>query len=123
MTGYDEGRRISRLIGGGLLIAVGGLLVAKNLGLVDAGNLGDYWPMLLVWVGATRIFAPSRGEHLVSGLVVLALGVFFQLDRFGLIGVSLGDLWPVFLVAGGAAMIAEGLRARRSGAAEAGGPK
>jgi hypothetical protein len=115
MTDQDEGRRISRLIGGGLLLLVGALLVLQNLGVVSAGSLGDYWPLLLVWVGLTRMLGPNRAEHFASGAVVLAVGVFFQLDRFGWIDVSIGELWPLFLVAIGAAMIAEGLRGRRTG--------
>ncbi|MGH9367621.1 MAG: LiaI-LiaF-like domain-containing protein [Thermoanaerobaculia bacterium] len=117
MADRNEGLRISRLIGGGLLLLVGAALVLGNFGILPGANLGAFWPMLLVWVGATRMLGPNRAGHFVSGAVVLALGIFFQLDRFGWIGVSLGDLWPLFLVAAGAAMILEGARARRPGAA------
>ena len=117
MTDPGEGRRTSGLIGGTLLLIVGGLLVLQNFALVRAGSLADYWPLLLVWVGATRMFGPNRRGHFISGSVLLALGVFFQLDQFGWAGVSIGDLWPAFLVAIGAAMILEGLRGRRAGSA------
>lgn len=114
MTDPGQGRRASGLIGGTLLVIVGALLVLQNFGIVQAGSLGDYWPLFLVWVGATRMFGPNRRGHFVSGSVLLVLGVFFQLDQFGWAGVSIGDLWPAFLVGIGAAMIFEGLRGRRA---------
>ncbi|MGE5275730.1 MAG: LiaI-LiaF-like domain-containing protein [Acidobacteriota bacterium] len=120
MTNRDEGRRISQLIGGLLLLLVGALLVLQNLGLLHAGSLSDYWPLFLVWIGATRLLAPGRGERAISGAVVLGLGVFFQLERLGWTSLSLAQLWPVFMVAAGVALILEGLRSRRSTAAPAG---
>ena len=128
MTDRDEARRISQLVGGALLLLVGALLALQTLGVLHAGSLGDYWPMLLVWVGVTRLLVPGRGKHVASGALILALGVFFQLDRFGWIGVSLSEVWPLFMVAAGIVMILEGVRSRRSqappsspGAASAGG--
>src|SRR6266536_768606 len=68
-----DGRRVSRLIGGTLLLLVGGLFVLQNLGMVRAGHFGDYWPLLLVWVGLTRMLAPNRGRHFASGLLIFLL--------------------------------------------------
>jgi hypothetical protein len=119
MADREEGRRISQLVGGTLLLLVGALLVLQTLGVLHAGSLGDYWPLFLVWIGATRLLAPGRGGHVASGALILALGVFFQLDRLGWIGFSLSQLWPLFLVAAGVVLILEGLRARRSPAGPA----
>ena len=44
-----------RLIAGGLLLILGVLFALQNLGVLRAGHLGDYWPLLLVWVGLTRM--------------------------------------------------------------------
>jgi hypothetical protein len=110
----DDGRRVSRLIGGALLVLVGSLLVLQNAGVLEAGNFGDYWPLLLVWVGATRLFGPNRSGHFVSGAVLLVVGVFFQVDRLGWLGVPTADLWPALLVAVGAALILEGVRGKHA---------
>ena len=111
----DEGRRMSRLVGGGVLILVGLLLALSRSGAIGHLRAGDFWPMILIWIGATRILSPSRAGHLVSGVVVLGLGVFFQLDRLGWLGFSVRELWPYLLVGAGAALILEGLRSRRAG--------
>jgi hypothetical protein len=113
VTEREEGQRVSRLVGGAVLVLIGGLLFLANLGVIERMRPGDFWPMLLIWVGATRIFAPSRSGHVSSGVLILALGVLFQIDRIGWLDFPMRELWPYFLVAAGAAMILEGLRDRR----------
>ncbi len=114
MTYVSEGRRISRLIAGGLLLLVGALFVLQNLGLVRAGRIGDYWPLLLVWVGLARMLGPARARHFASGLVLFLLGVFFQLDRLGVIWVPMHRFWPLLLIAIGFGLIADSLIGRRA---------
>lgn len=112
-----DGRRVSRLIGGTLLLLVGGLFVLQNLGIVRAGHFGDYWPLLLVWVGLTRMLAPNRGRYFASGLLIFLLGVFFQLDRLDVIQIPVRQFWPLVLIGGGLALIVDSLVARRGRAA------
>lgn len=113
MTYVSEGRRISRLIAGGLLLLVGALFVLQNLGLVRAGRIGDYWPLFLVWVGLARMLGPARARHFASGLVLFALGVFFQLDRLDVIWIPMHRFWPLLLIAIGFGLIADSLIGRR----------
>ena len=109
-----ESYRLSRLIGGGLLLLVGTAFVLQNLGWVHAGRLVDYWPLLLVWIGLSRMFGPTRPRHFPSGAVVFALGVFLQLERLDLVHVDTRDIWPILLVVAGLALVADSLAARRS---------
>jgi uncharacterized membrane protein HdeD (DUF308 family) len=125
MTSAEEGHRTSRLVGGTLLLLVGALLVLQNLHMLNAGRISDYWPLLLVWVGVTRLLAPNRRRHIASGAILLILGVAFLADRFDWVDFSMRDFWPILLVVAGVAMIAEGLAARgaRAGSApSSGGP-
>ena len=109
----DESKRTSRVIAGALLLLVGGLFLLQNLGLVHAGRLGDYWPLLLVWLGLSRLLGPRRSHHFASGAVLLVLGVLFQLDRLGVFWFHIHDLWPVLLVVAGIALISESFLVRR----------
>ena len=113
MTYVSEGRRISRLIAGALLLLVGVLFVMQNLGLVRAGTFGDYWPLFLVWIGLSRMLGPARARHFASGLVIFLVGVFFQLDRLDVIWVPLRQFWPLLLIAIGFGLIADSLIGRR----------
>jgi len=99
----------SRITGGILLVLVGSVFVLQNAGIVHAGRLSDWWPMLLVWLGLSRLLAPHRGHHFASGVVLLVMGIGFQLDQLGFIWLRLRDLWPVLLVLAGLALISESL--------------
>lgn len=112
----NENRRVSRIVAGSLLLIVGTLFVLQNMGLVHAGRLGDYWPLLLVWFGLARVLAPRRSRHFASGFVILLLGIAFQLDRLGVFWLHARDFWPIFLVVAGVALIAESLIRRGNGA-------
>ena len=114
MDALDESRRIARVIGGALLVLVGSLFLFQNLGLVNAGRLVDYWPLLLVWIGLSRMLAPTRPRHFPSGAVFFALGVFLQLERLDWIHIGARDVWPAFLIVAGVALVADTLVARRS---------
>jgi hypothetical protein len=102
------------LIAGALLLLLGSLFVLQNLGMVHVGRLGDYWPLLLVWIGLSRIFALGRAHHVASGVAIAALGVFFQLERLDLLWIPTREVWPVFLVIAGLALIADSWVASRS---------
>jgi hypothetical protein len=121
MNCIGDGRRVSRLIAGALLLLLGGLFVLQNFGLVRAGDLGDYWPLLLVWVGLTRMLAPNRGRYFASGLLIFLLGAFFQLDRLDVIRFPVRQFWPFVLIGGGLALIVDALVARRGGGGIAAG--
>jgi xanthine/uracil permease len=113
---YDgDGRRTSRLIGGSLLLLLGVLFALQNLGMVRAGHLGDYWPLLLVWVGLTRMLASRHGNHFASGVVIFLLGVFFQLDRLDVVFMPTRQFWPLLLVAVGLGLIIDSFASRRGG--------
>jgi len=110
---YDEGRRTSRIVGGLMLLALGAVFLLQNFGVLHAGRVGDYWPLLLVWVGLTRIICTTRGRHhFASGVVILALGVAFQLDRLGIVWIHARDFWPLLLVVAGVALVAESVMGR-----------
>jgi lia operon protein LiaF len=114
MTYVSEGRQTSRLIAGALLLILGVLFALQNLGVVRAGHLGDYWPLVLVWVGLSRMLGPRR-RHFASGLVIFLMGVFFQLDRLDVIWVPMRHFWPLLLIAIGFGLIADSFVGRRSG--------
>jgi hypothetical protein len=116
MTYDSEGRQTSRLIAGALLLILGVLFALQNLGVVRAGHLGDYWPLLLVWVGLTRMLGTRR--HFASGLVVFLMGVFFQLDRLDVIFVPMRNFWPLLLIVLGFGLIADSFLDRGRGGAD-----
>src|SRR5712691_11315447 len=98
MRQSEEARRLSGLIAGVLLLLVGGLFILQNMGVVRAGRIADYWPMLWIWIGLSKMLAPARSRRFASGWTILLIGAFFQLDELGLIRWRMRELWPVVLV-------------------------
>lgn len=109
----DDGRA-SGIIGGVILLSLGAIFLLQSAGVLHAGHIWDYWPMLLVWAGLARMFSTSRRRHFAGGVLTFLIGVFFQLDRLGLAWFHARDFWPALLVFAGLALIAESLWFRRS---------
>lgn len=105
MNGSPAPRIAGRLIVGGLLIFFGLLFTLDNFGLIDAGDVLDYWPVILIVLGFVRVFQPRHPGQRIFGFITIAIGVFFQLQSLGLTSLRFRDLWPVFLVVIGGTLI------------------
>ena len=113
---------MSRYFLGFLVIAFGFILLLNNFGLakVNLGNLiGTYWPLVLVLWGINHLTAPFkqssyqgvkveskfRSGDLISGILLVTIGLLLILRNMGL---YLGDLsflwklfWPVIIISVG----------------------
>jgi predicted membrane protein len=85
-----------RLVAGALLIFFGILFTLDNMGVLDAGDVLTYWPVILIAVGFLKIVQQPREGHRKVGWVVLAIGVFLQLQILGL--THMRSTWPFVLV-------------------------
>jgi hypothetical protein len=114
-------RLTEKVIAGALLVLVGALFILDNLRLVDAGSLWDYWPLLLVAPGLTRLFSPSRPGQRAWGAVLVGIGGFLILRNLGYLWVPFHRLWPFALVVLGGYLIWQ-TTTPRAGAAVMGAP-
>jgi len=96
----DRRRTGSRLVFGAFLMAVGGLLIADNLGLGVPADVWSYWPFLLIGLGITKL-AFDRGDGRGGGYWLLVAGIYGWLSVFRIAGLEWGTAWPVFVLAGG----------------------
>jgi hypothetical protein len=96
-----------RLVLGVVLLALGLLWTADNLGLTDAGQVLRWWPLLLVAFGVTRITGWGGERQLALGIICVVAGVL-------VLGHELG--WPLALVAVGIQILMRGSRASYGGA-------
>jgi hypothetical protein len=109
MTWDDApGRRSGHVIAGVLLIVLGVLFMLDLAGMLDAGSIGQYWPFILIAIGAGKLLgatrgAPDRQGQQRSGAWLLFLGGLFLLHEFT--DLTLRTTWPLFLVAAGLGMI------------------
>jgi predicted membrane protein len=103
MNGKPAPRVNGRLIAGALLIFFGVLFTLDNMGVLDAGDVLSYWPVILIAIGLLKVLQPPHEGHRKLGYVLLALGVFFQLQILGF--THMRSAWPFLLVVIGGLLV------------------
>jgi hypothetical protein len=122
-------KRVTAAVFGVILIGLGGVFILQNLGMVDAGDIGSWWPVILIGFGISSLIAPKDAGDSAGGVILTALGSFFLLHKLDVIDWRFRDVWPAFLVLAGIALILRSLAERRgqrsvsSGSFENGGTR
>jgi hypothetical protein len=120
MTQIEKARFTGRMIAGGLLILVGVLFTLDSFGFLDAGHLFEYWPLILIGIGLTRLIQAPTPSDRTPGWVLIAIGaafLLFTLDFF-----EMYRVWPLALLAAGAFLVWQSARRRRPAFPEAASP-
>lgn len=104
MTENLASRISGRVIIGGLLIFFGLIFTLDNAGVLDAGDIFDYWPMILVVLGLLKVLQPREDGQRPFGIALLGLGVFLQLQMVFFTSWRL-SLFPTLLIGGGALLV------------------
>jgi hypothetical protein len=111
-----ERRHGSGLIFGVVLLTVGALLLAINLGYGVPEFFWEYWmyyPVVFITLGLLGVIAPSRHLTRSGGIWLLAIGIYCLIGTFQLFSLSWGSAWPIFLIAHGLVIIFVGRRFRK----------
>ncbi len=120
---WDRGRRFgprhhhrpNGIMPGLVLIAWGGLLLLRELGVIDPTlHALDFWPLVVVGVGLSIAATRRRAGSILLGLAVALLGAGLLAQRLGY-SVGVARLWPVLLIAAGIGVILNGHARRRRG--------
>jgi hypothetical protein len=105
----------------GLGVALfGAVLMLDRLGLVDAGSVLRFWPLIVIAIGLQQFFNPrehAAGRRVpVNGIIWMAIGGVLLLNSFDLLHVSIWRLfWPAILIAFGVRlMMRPALRTRHA---------
>lgn len=103
------------IIPGLVLIAWGGLLLLRELGVLDPTlRVMDFWPLVVIGLGLSIAVGRRRLGSALIGLAVTALGAGMLAQRLGH-DVGVARLWPVLLIAAGVGVIWDGFARRRRG--------
>jgi predicted membrane protein len=94
---------------GGAICVVGVVLLLDHIGVISAGNLWRFWPLLLVVAGVVNLAESGKRPW---GAFLILVGALFQLDNLGIIRFRWAELWPLAIIAAGAMMIWGSIRAR-----------
>lgn len=99
-----------RLLFGAVLLTLGTLWTADNLGVLDADQILRWWPMFLMGFGLSRILGILGPRSVVSGTIFTAIGFWMLLRELDIVHVSIFRLWPMFMIFLGAALVWRSMR-------------
>src|SRR5215510_646151 len=69
------------LIPGAIILAVGIIFLADSLGYIRARHFLQFWPMILIFVGVSKL---ARRDSRIWGVLLLLFGLFLQLNELGI---------------------------------------
>lgn len=105
MNEISRFRLTPKVVAGGILILLGILFVLDNFGLIDAGYVFDYWPLILVAVGLGKALEPRQPSERVWGWILMGVGALLLLRTLDIMPIRFRDIWPLILVAIGARLV------------------
>lgn len=91
------------VVSGVVLVAVGLLFLASNLGTLPDVNFARLWPVILLVIGVGKIVSPSPDEARWGGLVFVCMAGIFLAHNYDVL--RLRDSWPLFIVVAGLSVL------------------
>src|ERR1700730_2449208 len=98
---------------GGLIVAVGLLILLDNMGIVRFHDIWEYWPVLLIVFGVSRILDSHSPAGYVWGGIVTLAGAFLLLDKLNIVVFDANLIWPLLIIAFGLSMLLRSLDRKR----------
>jgi hypothetical protein len=105
----------SRLVLGLFLLALGGIMLAINLGYEMPLGWWRYFPVPLIALGVWGLALPSRHLDRSGGIWLLATGLYCLIGVFDLFGLGWGTAWPIFVIASGFSFLVRDSASERNG--------
>ena len=105
--GYGRGSAPFRLLLGLVVLSLGVIFLASNLGLLDAHEvLRTFWPAVFVVLGFASLVRPRRTTSRFWGLAWIVAGVWIFAHQRGWIRVDFWDVaFPILLLVFGASLV------------------
>ncbi len=96
---------------GVFVVLIGIALLLNSVGIIGADiSIGTFWPVILIVYGIVRII--NYNESTFFGIIVLVIGVFFQLRNFNVPYIKdlsfAGILLPIIIVVVGLGLLFPG---------------
>ena len=95
------------------VIAVGVLFLLRNAGILYFDDIWQYWPVVLIVIGLSKISNTHSASSVTSGLIIGGIGTVFLLRNLGYIYGNIWQyLWPGILIAVGLSILVRHLEWR-----------
>ncbi len=100
---------------GAVVVAIGCLLLLDNLRIVRFHDVWQYWPVLLIAYGVSRVVDSRTPSGYVWGGAVALIGGFLLLDNLDIIVFNAAVVWPLLLIAFGIHVLVRAMERNRFG--------
>jgi len=108
-----RGHPVHGIVPGLIVVAWGGLLMLRELGMISPHlRTLDFWPLLLVGFGLSVALRMRSVVSALFGLAAAVIGASMLAQRLGYGVPSVGRFWPLAIVAAGLVIIWRGLTHR-----------
>lgn len=97
------------LVPGAIILAIGTIFLFDSLGYIHARSFFQFWPLILIFVGAAKIV---RHDSRIWGVALLLAGIFLQLNELGIGRFTWSQFWPMLLIAAGLMAMWSAVQAR-----------
>ncbi len=100
------------IIGLGIL-TMGVLFLLRNMGVLYFDDIGQYWPVILIVFGISKLANTHSASSVTAGLIIGGIGTLFLLRNLGYIYGDIGQyIWPGILIAVGLMILVKHLEGR-----------
>jgi hypothetical protein len=103
----------ARLAAGLSILAIGAVLILDNAGLSRGLHFWEFWPLILIVIGITRLAGSGERGDRQGALTLTFIGCWLLIASLGLFGLDYGDSWPLVLVAIGLSILLTAGSSRR----------
>ncbi len=102
----------SGIVFGVALMAIGLLLTFESLDVIGSGPIHRWWPLVVVAMGAGKVYETWGTTESGSGLTLLLSGLWFLAVNLKIWGLTWRNSWSLLLVVVGIGMVLRSLLVR-----------
>lgn len=103
-------RITGRVVFGLILCVLGFLWTLDSLDIIESEPILNWWPIVLVFFGLSRLLGIWSHRHTMVGLIFTFAGTWMLLRQLDVVNVGIFDLWPLILFAIGGMLVWNSLR-------------
>jgi len=90
-----------RIVFAMFIIIAGAALLLENLGVIRNVNIFEWWPLILIVIGAGQIINSRKSSPSIGGIILLVIGIIFLGNSLDIFWLDWGDIWPILLILAG----------------------
>lgn len=113
MNGRPDRPLAGGVIAGAILIVLGIVFALDSMGILYAGDLLSWWPLILIGIGLGRMFQTHSRDQRIGYAILIVIGAFFLMRNLHVPGLRGRDLLPLLFLLIGALLVWQGMTRHR----------